>query len=232
MAFCSKRMKEIAKKKTADVYSLADAISFLKDNSKCKFNETLEISMNLNVDPKKSDQNVRGMVALPGGTGKNVRVAVFAKGSAADAALEAGADIVGSDDLLAKIQEGSCPEFDVCIATPDMMGMVGRVAKVLGPKGLMPNPKLGTVTQNVAVAVKAAKAGQVEYRLDAQGIIHSGLGKISFAKEALIGNVKAFIEAVLKAKPTGVKGTYIKSVSLSSTMGVGLKLDLSEVLAL
>ena len=232
MAFCSKRMKGVAEKKTADVYSLADAISFLKDNSKCKFDETLEISMNLNVDPKKSDQNVRGMVALPGGTGKNVRVAVFAKGSAADAALEAGADIVGSDDLLAKIQEGSCPEFDVCIATPDMMGMVGRVAKILGPKGLMPNPKLGTVTQNVAVAVKAAKAGQVEYRLDAQGIIHSGLGKISFAKEALIGNVKAFIEAVLKAKPTGVKGTYIKSVSLSTTMGVGLKLDLSEVLAL
>ena len=232
MAFCSKRMKEIAKNKTVDVYSLTDAISFLKDNSKCKFDETLEISMNLNVDPKKSDQNVRGMVALPGGTGKNVRVAVFAKGSAADGAVEAGADIVGSDDLLAKIQENSCPEFDVCIATPDMMGMVGRVAKVLGPKGLMPNPKLGTVTQNVAVAVKAAKAGQVEYRLDAQGIIHSGLGKISFTKDALISNVKAFVGAVVKAKPAGVKGTYIKSVSLSSTMGVGVRLDLSEVLAL
>lgn len=232
MACCSKRMKEISGKKTVDVYSLADAISFLKDNSKCKFDETLEISMNLNVDPKKSDQNVRGMVALPGGTGKKVRVAVFAKGSAADAALEAGADVVGSDDLLAKIQENSCLEFDVCIASPDMMGMVGRVAKILGPKGLMPNPKLGTVTQNVAAAVKAAKAGQVEYRLSAQGIIHSGLGKMSFANEALIDNVKAFVHAVLKAKPAGVKGTYIKNVCLSSTMGVGLKLDLNEVLAL
>lgn len=232
MAFHSKRMKEIAKHKKAEVYSLADAIAFLKDNSKCKFDETLEISMNLNVDPKKSDQNVRGMVALPGGTGKTVRVAVFAKGSAADAATEAGADIVGSDDLLAKIQEGTCPEFDVCIASPDMMGTVGRVAKILGPKGLMPNPKLGTVTQNVAGAVKAAKAGQVEYRLDAQSIIHSGLGKVSFSNDALISNVKAFVHAVLKAKPAGVKGAYIKNVSLSSTMGVGLKLDLNEVLAL
>ncbi len=232
MAFCCKRIKEIAEKKVDKAYSLADAVSFLKDNSKCKFDETLEISMNLNLDPKKSDQNVRGMVALPNGTGKKVRVAVFAKGTLADAAIEAGADIVGSDDLLAKIQENTCPAFDVCIASPDMMGTVGRIAKILGPKGLMPNPKLGTVTQNVAAAVKAAKAGQVEYRLDAQGIIHSGLGKISFANDALIGNIKAFVQAVLKAKPSGAKGAYVKSVNLSSTMGIGLKLDLNEVLAL
>lgn len=231
MAFCSKRMKEIAGKKSADIYSLKDALAFLKENSKCKFDETLEISMNLNVDPKKSDQNVRGMVALPGGTGKTVRVAVFAKGAAADAAVAAGADLVGAEDLAAKIQEGELG-FDVCIATPDMMGVVGRIAKILGPKGMMPNPKLGTVTQNVEVAIKTAKAGQVEYRPDSNGIVHSGLGKLSFANEALLDNVKAFVQAVVKAKPAGVKGAYIKNVTLSSTMGVGLKLDLNEVLAL
>lgn len=231
MAFCSKRMKEIAGKKSVDVYSLKDALAFLKENSKCKFDETLEISMNLNVDPKKSDQNVRGMVALPGGTGKTVRVAVFAKGAAADAAVAAGADLVGAEDLAAKIQEGELG-FDVCIATPDMMGVVGRIAKILGPKGMMPNPKLGTVTQNVEVAIKTAKAGQVEYRPDSNGIVHSGLGKLNFANEALLDNVKAFVQAVVKAKPAGVKGAYIKNVTLSSTMGVGLKLDLNEVLAL
>lgn len=231
MAFCSKRMKEIAGKRSVDVYSLRDALAFLKENSKCKFDETLEISMNLNVDPKKSDQNVRGMVALPGGTGKTVRVAVFAKGAAADAAVAAGADLVGAEDLAAKIQEGELG-FDVCIATPDMMGVVGRIAKILGPKGMMPNPKLGTVTQNVEVAIKTAKAGQVEYRPDSNGIVHSGLGKLSFANEALLDNVKAFVQAVVKAKPAGVKGAYIKNVTLSSTMGVGLKLDLNEVLAL
>ena len=231
MAFCGKRMKDALSKKNAGVYSVADAVAFLKENSKCKFDETLEISMNLNVDPKKSDQNVRGMVALPGGTGKTVRVAVFARGPAADAAISAGADLVGAEDLAAKIQDG-CLDFDVCIASPDMMGVVGRIAKILGPKGLMPNPKLGTVTQNVEAAIKAAKAGQAEYRADAQGIVHSGLGKLSFDNDALLANIKAFVQAVLRAKPAGVKGAYVKNVSLSTTMGVGLKLDLNEVLAL
>lgn len=231
MAFCCKRLKAVEAKKSSAVYSLNEAVAFLKDNSKCKFDETLEISINLNVDPKKSDQNVRGMVALPGGTGKVTRVAVFARGALGEAANEAGADIVGAEDLMTKVQDGNI-DFDVCIASPDMMGIVGRVAKILGPKGLMPNPKLGTVTQNVGAAVKAAKAGQVEYRLDANGIIHAGVGKISFSCDALIENVKAFVGAVLKAKPSGVKGAYVKGVTLSSTMGVGLKLDLSEILAL
>lgn len=231
MARHGKRLKDATSKKSAGAYTLTDALNFLKESSKCKFDETVEISMGLNIDPKKSDQNVRGMVALPGGTGKTVRVAVFAKGAAADAAVEAGADIVGAEDLAAKIQEGNI-DFDVCVASPDMMGVVGRVAKVLGPKGLMPNPKLGTVTPNVAAAVKSAKAGQVEYRPDAQSIIHSGIGKVSFSAEDLASNVKAFVSAVLKAKPASVKGSYVKNVYVSSTMGIGLKLDLNEILAL
>ena len=227
MACCGKRMKNIASKLEKKNYSLADAVSFLKENSSCKFDETLEITIGLNLDPKKSDQSIRGMVSLPAGTGKTVRVAVFAKGAHADEAVEAGADIVGADDLAEKIKDGEI-NFDVCIASPDMMGVVGNIGKILGPKGLMPNPKLGTVTQNVAAAVKSAKAGQVEYKLDGGAIVHAGVGKLSFKNEDLMANVKAFVGAVLKAKPASVKGSYVKKIGISSTMGAGLRLDLAE----
>lgn len=224
-----KRYKELATKLDKNKeYSLEEAIAFLKENTACKFDETIEVSINLALDPKNAEQNVRGMVSMPSGTGKTVRVAVFARGALADSAKEAGADFVGAEDLADKIKDGSV-EFEVCVASPDMMGVVGRLGKVLGPKGLMPNPKLGTVTANVAAAVKNAKAGQVEYRLDKTGIIHAGLGKLSFTKEALVANIKAFVGAVVKARPQSVKGTYLKSVFLSSTMGIGLKLNSSEV---
>jgi large subunit ribosomal protein L1 len=209
-------------------YSLAEAVSFLKNNSACKFDETVEVAINLNVDPRNADQNIRGMVAMPAGTGKEVRVAVFARGTAADDAKAAGADFVGAENLADEISSGRI-EFDVCIASPDMMGVVGRLGKILGPKGLMPNPKLGTVTPNVAAAVKNSKAGQVEYRLDKTGIVHAGLCKVSFAKEKIEENVRAFVGAVVKARPASVKGSYLKSVTISSTMGLGLKLDTSEV---
>ena len=219
----------MAEKLDADKsYKLSEAVAFLKDNSSCKFDETVEVSINLNVDPRNADQNIRGMVSMPAGTGKTKRVAVFARGTAADDAKAAGADFVGAEDLAEKIQLGDI-EFEVCIASPDMMGVVGRLGKVLGPKGLMPNPKLGTVTPNVVNAIKNAKAGQVEYRLDKQGIIHAGLCKISFAKEKIEENIKAFVGAVVRAKPTSVKGNYLKSVTISSTMSVGLKLDTAEV---
>lgn len=228
MACVGKRYKKMSEKIEAGKnYSLSEAVAFLKNNSTCKFDETVEVSINLNVDPRAADQNIRGMVSMPAGTGKTRRVAVFAKGALADEAKTAGADIVGADDLAAKIQNNEI-EFEVCIATPDMMGIVGRLGKVLGPKGLMPNPKLGTVTQNVVNAVKNAKAGQVEYRLDKQGIVHAGLCKISFAKEKIEENIKAFVGAVVKAKPASVKGNYLKSVTISSTMGLGLKLDVAE----
>lgn len=218
-----KRIKKIYKTvDSSKVYELTEAIEFLKSSAKTKFDESLEISINLNVDAKKSDQNIRGVVSLPSGTGKTCRVAVFAKGAKAIEATEAGADIVGSDDLADKIQKGEI-DFDRCIATPDMMGLVGRVGKILGPKGLMPNPKLGTVTLDVVAAVKAAKGGQVEYRTEKAGIVHGGLGKLSFGVDALCLNVKTFIDAVVKAKPQAAKGTYIKKMSLSSTMGPGLK---------
>lgn len=224
-----KRYKELATKLDKNKeYSLEEAIAFLKENTACKFDETIEVSINLALDPKNAEQNVRGMVSMPSGTGKTVRVAVFARGALADSAKEAGADFVGAEDLADKIKDGSV-EFEVCVASPDMMGVVGRLGKVLGPKGLMPNPKLGTVTANVAAAVKNAKAGQVEYRLDKTGIIHAGLGRLSFTKEALVANIKAFVGAVIKARPQSVKGTYLKSVFLSSTMGIGLKLNSSEV---
>lgn len=222
--------KLVEKIDTTKAHSLVDAVSFLKDSSECKFDETVEVSINLNVDPRMADQNIRGMVTMPAGTGKTVRIAVFAKGANADAAREAGADFIGDDDLAEKIKANEI-EFEMCIATPDMMGVVGRLGKILGPKGLMPNPKLGTVTANVAAAIKNAKAGQVEYRLDKNGIVHAGLCKLSFTKEQIQDNVKAFVGAVVKAKPSGVKGTYLKSVVLSSTMGVGLKLDPAEVFA-
>ena len=217
-----------AKVDPTKVYGVAEAVKIVKGNAKAKFDETIEIAMNLGIDPRHSDQNVRGVVLLPHGTGKSLRVAVFAKGPKAEAAKAAGADIVGAEDLAEKVQAGQI-EFDRYIATPDMMGVVGKLGKVLGPRGLMPNPKLGTVTNDVAEAIKASKGGQVEFRAEKAGLIHAGIGKASFSKEAIIGNVKAFVGAVSKAKPSGSKGTYIKKVSLSSTMGAGVKLDVSSV---
>jgi large subunit ribosomal protein L1 len=205
-------------------YALGDAVTEIKGRAKAKFDETVEISMNLGVDPRHADQMVRGVVELPHGTGKTVRVAVFAKGGKADEAKAAGADVVGAEDLMEAIQGGTI-NFDRCIATPDMMGLVGRLGKVLGPRGLMPNPKLGTVTMNVTEAVRAAKAGQVQFRVEKAGIVHAGVGKASFSEEHLTNNIKAFVDAINKAKPAGAKGTYVKKVSLSSTMGPGLKLD-------
>jgi large subunit ribosomal protein L1 len=209
-------------------YDAAAAVKLVKERAKAKFDETVEVSVNLNVDPRKSEQNVRGTVQLPNGTGKTLRVAVFAKGERAKEAEAAGADIVGADDLAEKINAGQI-EFDRCIATPDMMAVVGRLGKVLGPRGLMPNPKLGTVTTNVAEAVKAAKGGQVEYRTEKAGIVQAGVGKASFTEEALVENIKAFVGAVSRARPAGVKGAFIKRVSVSTTMGPGLKLEISSV---
>jgi large subunit ribosomal protein L1 len=210
------------------MYDLAEAVKLIKARAKTKFDETVEIAMNLSVDPRKADQNLRGTVMLPAGTGKTLRVAVFARGERAKEAEAAGADIVGAEDLAEKIQAGEL-NFDRCIATPDMMAIVGRLGKVLGPRGLMPNPKLGTVTPNVAEAVRAAKGGQVEFRAEKAGIVHAGIGKVSFTEDALVENVRAFVGAINRAKPTGVKGTYIKKVSLSSTMGPGLKLEISSI---
>lgn len=212
------------------LYSLKEAVSVLKKSASTKFDETIDVALNLDIDPTQSDQLVRGVVAMPNGLGKNVRVAVFAKADNADKAKKAGADLVGADDLVEQISKGQI-NFDVCIATPDMMGTVGKVAKILGPKGMMPNPKLGTVTPNVEAAVKAAKAGQVEFKVEKAAIIHAGVGKASFAEDAIVQNIKTFIDAVNKAKPAGVKGTFIKRISISSSMGPGIKLDLAQVLA-
>ena len=212
------------------LHALGEAVKQLKSRSKVKFDETVDVAISLGIDPKQSDQLVRGMVPMPNGLGKTVRVAVFAKGAAAEAATKAGADIVGGDDLAEQIQKGDI-NFDVCIAAPDMMGTVGKIGKILGPKGLMPNPKLGTVTPNVAAAVAAAKAGQVEFKVEKAAIIHAGVAKASFTEDAIIGNIKAFVDAVAKAKPAGVKGDYIKKISISTTMGPGVKIDLSDVLA-
>ena len=232
MAYVGKRYKKIAEKlEVGRAFNISDAVLFLKENSSCKFDETVEVAINLSVDPRAADQNIRGMVSMPSGTGKSVRVAVFAKGTTADDAVAAGADFVGAEDLIDKIISGSI-EFEVCIASPDMMGIVGRLGKVLGPKGLMPNPKLGTVTPNVVAAVRNSKAGQVEYRLDKAGIVHAGLCKLSFASEKIVENIKAFVGAVMKAKPSSVKGAYLKSVTISSTMSPGLRLDLTEVFGL
>ncbi len=209
-------------------YTISDAVKILKGNAKAKFDETIEVAMNLGVDPRHADQMVRGTVSLPHGTGKALRVAVFAKDAKADEAKAAGADLVGAEDLAEKIQAGEM-DFDRCIATPDMMGVVGRLGKVLGPKGLMPNPKLGTVTPDVAGAIQAAKAGQIEFRVEKQGIIHAGVGKASFSEEQLTENIAAFVQAIQQAKPSGAKGTYLKKVSVTSTMGPGLKLDIAAL---
>jgi len=210
------------------LHGIDEAIKLVKDNATSKFDETVEVALNLGVDPRHADQMVRGVVTLPKGTGKTVRVGVFAKGAKADEAREAGADVVGAEDLMETIQGGKI-DFDRCIATPDMMGVVGRLGKVLGPKGLMPNPKLGTVTMNVAEAVKAAKGGQVEYRVEKAGIIHSGIGKASFPAEDLRANFDALVDAVVKAKPSGAKGKYVRKIALSSSMGPGVKVDTAEV---
>jgi large subunit ribosomal protein L1 len=206
--------------------SVEDAVKLIKGAASAKFDETLEIAMNLGVDPRHADQMVRGVVQLPNGTGKTVRVAVFARGAKADEAKAAGADIVGAEDLLETIQSGKI-EFDRCIATPDLMPLVGRLGKILGPRNLMPNPKVGTVTMDVKAAVEAAKGGEVQFKVEKAGVIHGGIGKVSFTEEALAQNVRAFVEAVTRARPTGAKGTYVKKVSLSSTMGPGVSLDLS-----
>ncbi len=205
-------------------YSVEDAVKFVKRGAKAKFDETIEVSFNLGVDPRHADQMVRGVISLPHGTGKTLRVAVFARDAKADEAKSAGADIVGAEDLMESIQQGNF-DFDRIIATPDMMGIVGRLGKVLGPKGLMPNPKLGTVTPNVGDAVKDAKAGQVQYRVEKSGIVHAGMGKASFSEAQLVENLKAFISAIQQAKPTGSKGTYLKAISLASTMGIGIKIE-------
>ena len=209
-------------------YDLVEAIALLKDRATAKFDETIEVAMNLGVDPRHADQMVRGVVNLPNGTGRTVRVAVFARGEKADEAKAAGADIVGAEELVEIVQKGEI-NFDRCIATPDMMPLVGRLGKVLGPRGMMPNPKVGTVTPDVAAAVKASKGGAVEFRVEKAGIIHAGVGKVSFDAKALEENVKAFADAVIKAKPTGAKGVYVKKVAVSSTMGPGLRLDLASV---
>jgi large subunit ribosomal protein L1 len=209
-------------------YGVVDAVKLVKNNAKAKFDETIEVSMNLGVDPRHADQMVRGVVQLPNGTGKTVRVVVFAKDAKAEEATAAGADIVGGEDLAAEIQGGR-NDFDRCIATPDMMAVVGRLGKVLGPRGLMPNPKLGTVTMDVTEAIKAAKGGQVEYRVEKAGIIHAGIGKASFTEEAIVENFNTFVGAVTKAKPSGAKGTYVMGVSVSSTMGPGINIDVASL---
>lgn len=210
--------------------ALDEAVKIAKANAKAKFDETIEISMNLGIDPRHADQMVRGVVGLPHGTGKTVRVGVFARGPKAEEAKAAGADVVGADDLAALVQDGKI-EFDRCIATPDMMGLVGRLGKVLGPRGLMPNPKLGTVTMDVKGAVTAAKAGQVEFRAEKAGIVHAGIGKASFGEDQLLANARAFVDAIQRAKPTGAKGTYLKKVAVSSTMGPGVKVDITSLSA-
>lgn len=230
MAKQTKKQKALAIKlgDNQQHYPVNDALTLLRELKSAKFDETIEVAMNLGVDPRHADQMVRGMVSLPAGTGKTVRVAVFAKGDKAEEAKAAGADKVGAEDLMEDMQAGNL-DYDRVIATPDMMGVVGRLGKVLGPKGLMPNPKLGTVTPNVAQAVKDAKGGQIEFRVEKQGIIHAGIGKMSFSDEDLRKNFDAFVDAIVKAKPAGAKGKYVRKIALSSTMGPGLKIDTTEI---
>jgi large subunit ribosomal protein L1 len=231
MAKLTKKQKAQASSVDRDrLYGVDEAIALAKTNATSKFDETIEVALNLGVDPRHADQMVRGVVTLPAGTGKDVRVAVFARGGKAEEATAAGADVVGAEDLMESIQGGTI-NFDRVIATPDMMGIVGRLGKVLGPKGLMPNPKLGTVTPNVTEAVKAAKGGQVEFRVEKAGIIHSGIGKASFSNEDLRRNFDAFVDAIVRAKPAGAKGKYVRKIAVSSTMGPGVKVDAAEVAA-
>jgi large subunit ribosomal protein L1 len=229
MAKISKRFKKANEGvDTAKQYDVSEAVKLIKSRATAKFDETIELSINLGVDPKHADQMVRGVVALPSGTGRSLRVAVFAKGAKAEEAKKAGADIVGAEDLFETVNKGEI-NFDRCIATPDMMGLVGRLGKVLGPRGMMPNPKVGTVTMDVTQAIKDAKGGAVEYRVEKAGIVQAGVGKASFTEDAIVANVKAFVDSVMKAKPSGAKGTYMKKISLSSTMGPGVKVSLSSV---
>lgn len=231
MAKLTKKAKAMATAVDREkLYGVDEAIALARTNATSKFDETIEVALNLGVDPRHADQMVRGVVTLPKGTGKTVRVGVFAKGAKADEAREAGADVVGAEDLMEIVQGGKI-DFDRCIATPDMMGVVGRLGKILGPKGLMPNPKLGTVTMNVAAAVEAAKGGQVEYRVEKAGIIHSGIGKASFPAEDLRANFDALVDAVVKAKPSGAKGKYLRKIAVSSSMGPGIKVDVADVSA-
>ena len=212
----------------AKAYKVDDAVKMIKERAKAKFDETVEIAMNLGVDPKHADQMVRGVCNLPNGTGRTLKVAVFARGAKAEEAKAAGADIVGAEDLVEIVSKGTI-DFDRCIATPDMMGLVGRLGKVLGPRGLMPNPRVGTVTMDIKGAVQGAKGGAVEFRVEKAGVVHAGVGKASFTEKALVENIKAFVDAVVKARPTGSKGNYLKKVALSSTMGPGVKLDMTTV---
>ena len=229
MAKTGKRMKAAkAAFENKHLVSIDEAVALVKGNAKAKFDETVEIAMNLGVDPRHADQMVRGSVTLPNGTGKTARVAVFARGPKAEEAKEAGADIVGAEDLMEIIQGGTI-DFDKCIATPDMMPIVGRLGKVLGPRNLMPNPKVGTVTMDLATAVAAEKGGKVDFRVEKAGVVHAGVGKASFEADQIAANVRAIIDAVMKAKPAGAKGTYIKKVSISSTMGPGVSLDIASL---
>lgn len=229
MAKISKRFKKaVDGLDVVKAYPVAEAVKLIKSRATAKFDETIELSINLGVDPRHADQMVRGVVSLPSGSGRTLRVAVFAKGPKADEAKAAGADIVGAEDLAEIVQKGEI-NFDKCIATPDMMGLVGRLGKVLGPRGMMPNPKVGTVTMDVTSAIKDAKGGAVEFRVEKAGIVQAGVGKASFTEDAIIANVKAFVDSVVKAKPAGAKGTYVKKISLSSTMGPGVKIALPSV---
>ena len=231
MAKQGKRLRGIyASFDRTKAFPLEEAIRLVKANAKAKFDETIEISMNLGIDPRHADQMVRGVVGLPNGTGKTARVAVFARGAKAEEALAAGADVVGAEELAQQVQDGKI-DFDRCIATPDMMALVGRLGKILGPRGLMPNPRLGTVTMDVKAAVQAAKAGQVEFRAEKAGSVHAGIGKASFEERKLLENARAFVEAIQRAKPSGAKGTYVKKVALSSSMGPGVRVDVASLAA-
>jgi large subunit ribosomal protein L1 len=229
MTIAGKRLREVYEDfdRSAE-YKIVDAVKILLGAKKTKFDETVELAINLGVDPRHADQMVRGVVSLPNGTGKTVKVAVFARDEKASQAKDAGAEYVGAEDLAEQIQKGEV-DFDRCIASPDMMAVVGRLGKVLGPKGLMPNPKLGTVTQDVAAAVKAVKGGEIEFKVEKAGIVHAGVGKVSFTQEALTENVSVFINAIIKARPSGAKGTFLKKVTLTSTMGPGVKLDVTDL---
>ncbi|RIA56809.1 50S ribosomal protein L1 [Dichotomicrobium thermohalophilum] len=231
MAKVGKRLRNLRENiETGKTYDVAEAVKLVKENAVAKFDETVEVAVNLGVDPRHADQMVRGVCQLPNGTGREVRVAVFAKPERQDEAREAGAEVVGAEDLVEEVQKGNI-NFDKCIATPDMMPLVGRLGKVLGPRGMMPNPKVGTVTNDIAEAVRSAKGGAVEFRVEKAGIVHAGVGKASFPEDALVENIRAFADAVMKAKPAGAKGTYLKKLSLTSTMGPGVQVDTQSVLS-